>query len=257
MPRPSPSPSVPEDDGRGRRPAERDAVVLAEVLLRFGLGLHDQAHALADGDLVPGDRSQERHVRYRRRMPFRARGVGTRDADLLRPERHMPRLARTGLRVDRREPKAVRLEQGGAVALAVTHRDGDDVRVADEVGDEARRWLRVDVLGRADLRDLPELHDRNAVGHRECLALVVRDVDERRAGPALHRLELALHLQAELEVEGSEWLVEEQHGGLVHEGAGDRDALLLSAGELMHASALVAGEIDKLERAPDALARLR
>ena len=46
-------------------------------------------------------------------------------------------------------------------------------------------------------------------------------------------LELDLHLAAQLEVEGAERLVEQQHLGPVDQGAGQRDALPLAAGELV------------------------
>ena len=48
----------------------------------------------------------------------------------------------------------------------------------------------------------------------------------------LDRLELDLHLLAELQVERAERLVEEQHAGPVHERPGERHALALAAGEL-------------------------
>ena len=46
------------------------------------------------------------------------------------------------------------------------------------------------------------------------------------------RDELELHLAAELEVERAERLVEQQHGGLVDQGAREGHPLLLAAGEL-------------------------
>ena len=58
------------------------------------------------------------------------------------------------------------------------------------------------------------------------------DEDERDADVALDRLELDLHLLAQLEVEGAERLVEQQHLGLVDEGPGQGDPLPLAAGEL-------------------------
>ena len=74
-------------------------------------------------------------------------------------------------------------------------------------------------------------------------------VDERDPDLALERLELELHLLAELEVEGAERFVEEQHRRLVDQGPGERDALLLAAGHLPGTPALVAGEADEA-RAP-------
>ena len=49
---------------------------------------------------------------------------------------------------------------------------------------------------------------------------------------ALDLLELDLHLLAELEVEGAERLVEQQHLGPVDQRAGQGDPLPLAAGEL-------------------------
>ena len=60
----------------------------------------------------------------------------------------------------------------------------------------------------------------------------MRDEQEGDADIPLDRLELHLHLLAELEVEGAEGLVEEEHAGPVDEGAGQRDALALPTGEL-------------------------
>ena len=90
----------------------------------------------------------------------------------------------------------------------------------------------VDLLGVVELLDHAAVHDRDAVGHRERLLLVVRHVDERDADVALDALQLDLQLLAQLQVERAERLVEQQHGGAVDERARERDALLLAAREL-------------------------
>ena len=82
------------------------------------------------------------------------------------------------------------------------------------------------------------------------------DEDERDADLALDRLELDLHLLAQLQVEGAERLVEQQHLGPVDEGPGQRDALALAAGELVGLAAAVAGQPDRSERLRGALAAL-
>ena len=51
------------------------------------------------------------------------------------------------------------------------------------------------------------------VGKRHRLFLVVGDMDEGRADALLDRLQLILHLPAELEVERAQRLVEQQHRG--------------------------------------------
>ena len=79
------------------------------------------------------------------------------------------------------------------------------------------------------LLDAAVAHDDDRVAHRQRLFLVVGHVHERDPDLALEGLELELHLLAQLEVEGAERLVEEEHGGPVDERAGERDALLLAA----------------------------
>ena len=85
---------------------------------------------------------------------------------------------------------------------------------------------------RADLHDPALVEHGDAVGHRQRLALVVGDEDEGDAERLLQRLQLVLHLLAQLEVERAERLVEQQHLGLVDQRAGQRDALALAAGQL-------------------------
>ena len=96
-----------------------------------------------------------------------------------------------------------------------------------------RRAL-VDGLGRVALLDHAAVrHDRDPVGHRQRLLLVVGDVDEGDPDVALDPLQLQLQALAQLQVEGAERLVEQQHLRQVDERAGERDALLLPAGELV------------------------
>ena len=60
----------------------------------------------------------------------------------------------------------------------------------------------------------PLRHHGDAVGHRERLLLVVRDVDERDADLLLQRLQLDLQRLAELGVQSAERLVEQEHRGV-------------------------------------------
>ncbi len=64
---------------------------------------------------------------------------------------------------------------------------------------------------------------------------------------ALDRLELDLHLLAELQVERAERLVQQEHPRLVHDRAGERDALPLAAGELRRLAGAVAPEAHHAE----------
>ena len=100
---------------------------------------------------------------------------------------------------------------------------------------------------RPELLDVPTVHDRDPVRHRHRLLLVVRDVDEGDANVVLDRLQLQLHLLAQLEVESAERLVEEQHPRFVHERPGERDPLLLPARELARLALLHPGEAHEAE----------
>ena len=84
----------------------------------------------------------------------------------------------------------------------------------------------------------------------------MRDVEERDADLALDRLQLDLHLLAQLQVERAERLVEQQHRGPVDERPRERDALALAAGELVRARGLAPGQPHQLERLGDARADL-
>ena len=64
----------------------------------------------------------------------------------------------------------------------------------------------------------------------------------------LDPLELHLELAPELEVQGPEGLVEEQHLGPVDQRPGERDPLLLAAGELVRLAPVVAAEVDEVQR---------
>ena len=74
------------------------------------------------------------------------------------------------------------------------------------------------------------------------------DVDEGQADLLLDALELDLHLPAQLEVEGAERLVEEEHVGAVDQGAGQGHALLHATGELVRLLAAGVAELDEVER---------
>jgi hypothetical protein len=77
-------------------------------------------------------------------------------------------------------------------------------------------------------------------------------VDERDADVVLDPLQLELHLLAELQVERPERLVEEEDAWAVHERAGERDPLLLAAGELARLALAEPRERDELEHLLDA-----
>ena len=78
----------------------------------------------------------------------------------------------------------------------------------------------------------PLVHHDHEVGQRHRLFLAMGDVDEGDAELGLQALQLRAHLDAQERVERRERLVEQQDLRLGDQGARQRDALLLPAGEL-------------------------
>ena len=92
------------------------------------------------------------------------------------------------------------------------------------------------------------VHDRHGVGHGHGLLLVVGHVEEGQADLLLDRLQLELHLTAQLEVERSERLVEQQERRTVDDRPSEGDALLLAARELGRPPLREVVEFDEAER---------
>ena len=132
----------------------------------------------------------------------------------------------------RRRGQRQQLAAGGEAAAVGAAAHQVHRRRADEAGDEGRRRLVVDLVGRADLLDAAGVHDDHPLGQRHRLDLVVGDVERGRAQLAVQLLDLEPHLRAQLGVEVGERLVEQEHRGLAHDRAAHRDALALAAGEL-------------------------
>jgi hypothetical protein len=140
------------------------------------------------------------------------------------------------------------MRSGRIVHAPVTVAAGPhEVRDAEEVSDEDGRRLLVDVSRRAELLDAPLGHDGEAVGHRQRLLLVVRDVEEGDADLALDCLQLELERPAELRVERTQRLVEEKDARVEHERPRKRHPLLLPARELVRLALLEALEANERE----------
>ncbi len=134
---------------------------------------------------------------------------------------------------------------------------GTQIDEAHEVGDQAIGRPRIDLERRAVLLQPAAVDHRDMVGERQRLGLVVGDIDEGDAGAALQALELDAHLLAQLGVEIGERLVEQQDLGLDHQAAGERDALLLAARQLVRIARREPGEVDERQRLLDLLPGLR
>jgi hypothetical protein len=123
----------------------------------------------------------------------------------------------------------------------------DAVHLAHEARGEKAAGVPVDPVRRAFVLDAAGVHDHDPVGDRRGLLLIVGDVDEGRADAALDRLEFVLHRAAELQVEGSQGLVEEKHVRLGRQRPGQRHALTLAARKLVRALRRRSFEADQRE----------
>jgi len=69
---------------------------------------------------------------------------------------------------------------------------------ADEIGHELGLGVAIDVLRGAALNDPSGIEDRDLVGERQRLGLIVSDINRGHAQPLLQALELDPHLLTQL-----------------------------------------------------------
>jgi hypothetical protein len=94
-------------------------------------------------------------------------------------------------------------------------------------------WPLEHVGGGADLDHAAQVHDRDAVAEGPGEADVVRDQEQRQPARPAQAEQQVQHLGAHGDVERRDGLVTYEPGGLRRERAGDRDALPLTARELV------------------------
>ena len=104
-------------------------------------------------------------------------------------------------------------------------------RRADEIGDEHAGRPVVDLLRRADLLDPARIHDRDAVGHRHRLVLIVRDVNRGRRDAIMQFAQLTAHEMPELGIERAQRLVHQECLRPPDHGAPERNPLPVAAGQ--------------------------
>ncbi|MPM45846.1 hypothetical protein SDC9_92538 [bioreactor metagenome] len=180
------------------------------------------------------------------RFSDNARAIGRNDIDILRTNDnvHLGVFAKSF--IDAIIDHAVH-----AHLIVLQHDTRDDIALADKVRDEWILRLVVDIRRSADLLNDAVLKHDDGVAHGQRFLLIMGDIDKRNAEALLHVLQFNLHFLAELEVERAERFVEEEHLRFVDKRAGDGDALLLTAGELLDISPAVPLQVDELEHGLD------
>ena len=104
----------------------------------------------------------------------------------------------------------------------------EEVRLADEVGDEQRRRIGIYLLGMAHLHQLAQVEHPQAVGDRHRLFLIMGDVDRHDSEFFLDAPDFLAHVDPKLGVQIGQRLVQQQHAWVVNQGAGNRNTLLLA-----------------------------
>jgi hypothetical protein len=105
----------------------------------------------------------------------------------------------------------------------------DDVGGTDKLGDKGLARMKIDLARRPLLYDDAVAHQRDAVGHCQRLALVVRDIDRGHIQQLGELSQLHTHLVAQLGIQVAQRFVKQQQPRLMDQGAGQRDTLLLAA----------------------------
>ena len=119
---------------------------------------------------------------------------------------------------------------------------------AEELGDEFGGRRVVDILRRTHLLDPAFRHDDDLVGHRQGLGLVMGHEHRGHADALLDTLEFNPHVLAQIGVERRQRFIEQQHVRLDDDGAGERNALLLAAGEFLGIAPPEIGQLHQFER---------
>jgi len=117
--------------------------------------------------------------------------------------------------------------------------DFQHIDLTHELGDELVLRLIINLVGRADLHQTALAHYADAVAHHHRLFQAVGDVDEGLAGYPVDVLQLLFQRLAQPEIERRQRLVEEQYFRVEGQGAGQRHALPLAAGTLVHALVVI------------------
>ena len=103
----------------------------------------------------------------------------------------------------------------------------DQQGFADEISDERRLRIMVEIVRRIDLFDLSLIHDDDPVSKGHGFALIVRDIEDRCFGSAVDALDFLHHHLLEVRIQGTQRFIHQQHLRLRNDGAGQGNALFL------------------------------
>ena len=117
---------------------------------------------------------------------------------------------------------------------------------ADEARGKGGSGRGVHIARRRALLHTPLVQQHHLVSHAHGLGLVVRHVHHGEAQALLQLAQLGAHLLAQLRIQVGQRLVHQAHAGLGHQGAAQRHALLLPAGQLCGPTLQQRGQAEQL-----------
>ena len=112
------------------------------------------------------------------------------------------------------------------------HRQEVHARAADEAGYKRVHRVVVELQGRAHLLNAARAQHHDLVGHGHGLHLVVGHIDHGGLQPRMQIADLRPHRYAQFGVQVRQGLIKQEQFGFAHDGAADRHALALPAGQL-------------------------
>ena len=148
--------------------------------------------------------------------------------------------------------------RGGAEAVVRgRRRNRFDDGHGDQLAGERGRGVCHNLFEGTGLQDLPVAEEGHGVTDLADDGHLVRDDDDGNPGDVAHVAQQGQDLSGRLGVECAGWLVAQEHGGIVGQGAGNADALTLAARQLGGVGVAAAFEANELEELLDAFAALR
>ena len=114
---------------------------------------------------------------------------------------------------------------------------------SDKAGDKDVRGMVKDLLRSADLHDVAVAHDNDPVAQRHGLRLVMCHVDKGGIHALAQLDDLRAHLVSQLRVQIGQGLVHQENLRLTDDGAPDRDALPLAAGQSLRLAFEILGDV--------------
>ncbi len=145
---------------------------------------------------------------------------------------------------------------GQAVAVdrhrLVAEAGREQVGIAHKARHKARRGLTIEILRGANLHDVALVHHQHGVRDRKGLALIVGDVQRRNVELLLQLADLVAHAATQVGIKITQRLIEQQYFRFEDQRPGQRHALLLAAGDLIHIAIVKALQVHHRQRLFDA-----